>query len=40
MEITIDELLKEIKYNKTGKAPGPGAINSELLKYEGKKLIS
>ena len=40
MEVTVDEVLKEIKYSKNGKAPGPGAINSELLKYGGRKLIS
>ena len=32
MEITVDEVLKEIKYSKNG----PGAINNELLKYRGR----
>ena len=38
MEVTVDEVLKEIKYSKNDKAPGPGAINSELLKYGGRKI--
>ena len=38
MEIKVEEVLKEIKLSKNGKAPGPGAINSELLKYGGEKI--
>ena len=38
MEVTIDEVLKEIKYSKNGKALGLDAINSELLKYGGRKI--
>ena len=38
MEIIVVEVLKEIKHSKNGKAPGTGAINSELLKYGGRKI--
>ena len=38
MEIAVDEVLKEIKFSKNGKAPGTGAINTELLKHGGGKI--
>ena len=31
MEITIDEVMKEIKFSKNGKSTRIGATNSELL---------
>ena len=40
MEIAVDEVLKEVKLSKNCKAPGLGAINNEILKCEGGKLVS
>ena len=37
--ISEDEKRKQLKNDKNRKAPGPGGINLELLKYKGENII-
>ena len=39
MQISEEEIYNIILKMKSGKSPGPGNVNQELIKYGGRKLL-